>query len=177
MNLDIENVSMDFGANIQLFQNNGSLAQKWHLASMQITSAQISASDHNTVTVKASGAVQPSDDGRAYLFAVEPYRSVLTGTRPVASTALSANVTLTAGLNRTSSASLLQKKLYVAILQNGIYKIVSNAFYITNPEAAATNTSAFPTPARNTTTARRPSSAATRSSICRSRYSSVRAVM
>ena len=150
MNLDIENVSMDFGANIQLFQNNGSLAQKWHLASMQITSAQISASDHNTVTVKASGAVQPSDDGRAYLFAVEPYRSVLTGTRPVASTALSANVTLTAGLNRTSSASLLQKKLYVAILQNGIYKIVSNAFYITNPEAAATNTSAFPTPARNT---------------------------
>ncbi|MBR7016104.1 MAG: RICIN domain-containing protein [Lachnospiraceae bacterium] len=150
MNIDIRGISMEYGANIEIYQNNGTPAQKWHLASMQITSAQISASDHNTVTVKASGAVQPSDDGRAYLFAVEPYRSVLTGTSPVASTALSSNVTLTAGLNRTSSASLLQKKLYVAIKQNGLYKIISNAFYITNPEAAATNTAAFPTPARNT---------------------------
>ena len=38
----------------------------------------------------------------------------------------------------------------MAVKQNGIYKIISNAFYITNPEAAATNQAAFPKPARNT---------------------------
>ena len=150
MNIDVTNSSVDYNANIQVFMNNGAAAQKWHLASMKITNAEISASDHNTVTVKASGTPQSSDDGKAYLFAVEPYVSTISGKSPVASAALSSNVTITAGLNRTSSASLLQKKLYVAIKQNGIYKVISNAFYITNPEAAATNTTAFPTAARGT---------------------------
>ncbi len=148
--LDISGASQNYGANVQLYQNNGSRAQKWHLASMQITSAQISASDHNTVTVKASGDIQQSDDGKAYLFATEPYVSMIGGKSPVTSAALSSGITFTTALNKNTSASLLQKKLYVAVKQDGVYRIISNAFYITNPEAAAANTTAFPTSKRGT---------------------------
>ncbi|MCR5294445.1 MAG: RICIN domain-containing protein [Lachnospiraceae bacterium] len=149
MTLDIRNCSKDYGTNIQLYTNKSIDVQKWYLASLRITQALIG-SDHNTVTVKASGSIQSSDDGKAYLFAVDPYVSSISGKGPVASGTLSSDLAITASLNKNNAASLLQKKLYVAVKKNGVYRIISNAYYITNPEAAATQTTAFPTSRRAT---------------------------
>ncbi len=148
--IDLKGESEDYRATIQIYRDVGSVAQRWHLSSYTIKSCKISASDHNTVTVKASGAAVRSDNKTAYLFAVEPYEHSLAGKSPLTSTPMSASLTFTAALNKNSSRSLLQKKFYVAVKYCNIYRIVSNAFYITNPEAAATNTQAFPKPARGT---------------------------
>lgn len=142
--------SEDYRAKIQIRKNDGSKSQRWHLASYTVKSCRISTSDHNTVTLTAVGSTVKSDDKKAYLFAVEPYEHVIKGKSPVASASLDTSVSFTAGLNKNSSSSLLQKKFYVAVKYCGMYRIVSNAFYITNPEAAATNARAFPTPARGT---------------------------
>ena len=148
--IDLKGESEDYRAYIQTYRDVGSVAQRWHLSSYTIKSCKISASDHNTVTLKATGSRVRSDDKKAYLFAVEPYEHSLAGKSPIASASMTTQVTFTAGLNKNSPALLLQKKFYVAVKYCNIYRIVSNAYYITNPEAAATDLTAFPTPARGT---------------------------
>ena len=148
--VDLKGASEDYKAPIHIYKENGTAAQRWHLTTYNINSCTISASDHNTVTVKASGATVRSDNRTAYLFAVEPYEHSLKGKSPIASASMASDLTFKAGLNKNSSSSLLQKKFYVGVKYCNIYRIVSNSFYITNPEAAATNTAAFPRSARGT---------------------------
>ena len=148
--VDLKGASEDYKAPIHIFKENGTAAQRWHLTTYVINSCTISASDHNTVTVKATGATVRSDNRTAYLFAVEPYEHSIKGKSPIASASMASDLTFKAGLNKNSSSSLLQKKFYVGVKYCNIYRIVSNPFYITNPEAAATNAAAFPRSARGT---------------------------
>lgn len=136
--------------NIVLAANSGKSHQKWYLAGQTIGSCKISTSDNSTVTVTSSGIKPPSDDGKAYLFAVAPYSDTLSGASPIKSGTLGTSMTFTASLNKNSASSLLQKKFYVAVKYNGAYRITSNGYYITNPQIASTRLTAFPTPARKT---------------------------
>ena len=137
-------------ANIVLASNKNQSHQKWYLAGQLIKSCSISSSDHNTVTVTSSGIKQASDNGKAYLFAVAPYQDTLSGASPLTSASLQTSMTFKTKLNKNSSSSLLQKKFYVAVKYKGKYRIVSNGYYITNPQQASTRTTAFPSPARKT---------------------------
>ena len=136
--------------NIILASNKGQSHQKWYLAGQLIKSCSISSSDNSTVTVTSSGIKQASDDGKAYLFAVAPYQDTLSGASPLTSVSLQTSMTFKTKLNKNTSASVLQKKFYVAVKYKGVYRIVSNSYYITNPQMASTRLTAFPTPARKT---------------------------
>ena len=136
--------------NIILASNKGQSHQKWYLAGQMIKSCSISSSDNSTVTVTSSGIKQASDDGKAYLFAVAPYQDTLSGASPLTSVSLQTSMTFKTKLNKNTSASVLQKKFYVAVKYKGVYRIVSNSYYITNPQMASTRLTAFPTPARKT---------------------------
>ena len=137
-------------ANIILASDKSQTHQKWYLAGQLIKSCSISSSDNNTVTVTSSGIKQSSDDGKAYLFAVAPYQDTLGGASPLTSVDLMSSMTFTTKLNKSTSASLLQKKFYVAVKYKGAYRITSNGYYITNPQMASTRLTAFPSPARKT---------------------------
>lgn len=137
-------------ANIILASNKSQSHQKWYLAGQLIKSCSISSSDNNTVTVTSSGIKPLSDDGKAYLFAVAPYQDTLSGASPLTSVSLQTSMTFKTKLNKSTSASLLQKKFYVAVKYKGKYRITSNGYYITNPQMASTRLTAFPTPARKT---------------------------
>ena len=137
-------------ANIVLAANKSKAYQKWYLAGQLIKSCSISSSDNNTVTVTSGGIKPASDDGKAYLFAVAPYQDTLSGASPLTSVSLQTSMTFKTKLNKNSSASLLQKKFYVAVKYKGVYRITSNGYYITNPQMASTRLTAFPSPARKT---------------------------
>lgn len=137
-------------ANIVLASNTGKSYQRWHLTGATIGSCTISSADNNTVTLTASGTALPSDDNKGYLFAVEPYKQTISGASPITSVALGTNMTFTTQLNLDSAASLLQKKFYVGVKYNGAYRIVSNGYYITNPEMATTRVTDFPSANRGT---------------------------
>lgn len=114
--------------------------------SFVIDSCKISGKD---VLVHAANTV--SDGTEAYLFAVPSYVTSLKGYEPVASLAVkSGDVTLSAPLMKGTASSLLQKKFYIAVKSGSSYKIASNAYYIQNPEASASNKEAFPTAKRGT---------------------------
>ena len=98
-------------ANIILASNKSQSHQKWYLAGQLIKSCSISSSDNNTVTVTSSGIKPLSDDGKAYLFAVAPYQDTLSGASPLTSVSLQTSMTFKTKLNKSTSASLLQKKL------------------------------------------------------------------
>ena len=139
-----------YGVNVRLGNYTPDAKQKWYFTSVTITKNTIAYSDNNTVTVRASGSKQLSDTGKAYLFAISPYGKTIKGYQPLASADMSTSFIFHAKLNKNSAGSLLHRKFYIATLDHGKYRIISNGFYIQNPEVAATNTKAFPTPARGT---------------------------
>ncbi|MDO4805347.1 MAG: DUF5722 domain-containing protein [Lachnospiraceae bacterium] len=139
-----------YGANVRLAECAGNAKQKWYFTSIEITKNTIAYSDRNTVTVRAEGLRQRSDTGLAYLFAITPYGRTINGYKPLASAPMSTSFIFHANLNKNASSSLLQRKFYIATLTHGTYTIISNGFYIQNPEASADNQKAFPTPARKT---------------------------
>ena len=103
-----------------------------------ITSAQIEGS--NVVVKAQASSVPSSDDGIYYLFALKMYETSPTGS-PVASAAAGTSATFSFGLGKGTTSCHLYDKFVVATLNGGNYTVVSNAHYITNPEALATNTS------------------------------------
>ncbi len=139
-----------YGTNVRLATYQAAARQRWYFTCVRINKNTISSSDHNTVTVTASGGKQQSDTGYAYLFAVEPYETTVKNHTPLAHAAMATSYTFKVKLNKNSSNSLLQKKFYIATVNRGIYRIISNGYYIQNPQAAATNTKAFPKAAHGT---------------------------
>lgn len=139
-----------YGVNVHLAACESNAKQKWYFTTVKITKNTIAYTDRNTVTVRASGTKLHSDTGRAYLFAINPYGKTLKDSKPLTSVAMDTDYIFHAKLNKDSTSSLLQKKFYVATIVHGTYTIISNGFYIQNPEVSADNQKAFPTPARKT---------------------------
>ena len=145
--LSIKGGSTDPGTELVLLKNNHKAYQQWTIAPGTITSATIG-SNHRTVTVKAVFTrILPSDDGRIYLVALPPYAASPRSGRIVASVKAASAVTIKGDLGAGTEASLLQKKFLLARKFKGFYFSISNGFFLTNPENAATNQKAFPTAA------------------------------
>ncbi|HIV17205.1 MAG TPA: GBS Bsp-like repeat-containing protein [Candidatus Alectryocaccobium stercorigallinarum] len=97
----------------------------------------------NTVQVVLSNVTTSGTYG---LFALEAGKDYISPNDvPVAEASGSGSVTLNAPLNLDTADSLLTSKFVVGIKQNDGYWQASSGFYITNPEAVAENTFAFPT--------------------------------
>ena len=98
------------------------------------SSAVIVGSD---VVVSASFSKTPSsDDGKLYLFELKTYQyGIPDGASPVATVNASTSVSATIPLNYTSGYSRLYNKFVYAVKKGGTWSLVSNAQYITNPEA------------------------------------------
>lgn len=103
-----------------------------------IQSAVINGSN---VIITATASAPTSDDGVLYLFAEKVWEDAISG-EPIASLAVSDSVTFTVDLNANTANSYLFDKFVVATKQSGSYVAVSNAQYISNPEAMAVNTAA-----------------------------------
>jgi len=97
------------------------------------------------VVLTAYGAVQESDDGNYYLFSLEPYEAGI-GARTdyCAVTLKGETMQFTTPLNLDTPTSKLYSRFQVAVLKGGQYVSVSNDYYITNPEAVATNSIPIP---------------------------------
>jgi hypothetical protein len=138
--LDVAGGSTAYRANIQTWTSNGTYAQQWYLASETVSSCRLTSAD--TVSVSGSGQASGSDDGRLYLFAVPNYAEDIEGYEPAASASASDSFSISASLDRYSESSHLQDKFYTAIMKDGLYHIISNGYYIQNPEACAEKSTA-----------------------------------
>lgn len=99
----------------------------------------------DTVNVVANTVTAPaSDDGIYYLFDSKMYEPNITASYSAA-LPQAATVTFSVPLNLNQANSKLTSKFAVAVLSGGQYVQVSEVSYITNPEAVATNTVAYPT--------------------------------
>lgn len=99
----------------------------------------------NQVHVAASGAVQASDTGQYYLFALEPYETeVGARTDYCAAMPASESVTFTTDLNLNTASSRLYSRFVVTVLRAGVFVPVSNEMYITNPEVLASVSTGYP---------------------------------
>jgi len=112
--------------------------------------------DNTTVNKSASSAVilgsdvvytasfknvPSSDDGMLYLFELKTYEYGLSDeAMPIASVKAATNITLNFPLNFTGGYGRLYNKFVLAAKRNGGWSLITNAQYITNPEAVATNT-------------------------------------
>ncbi len=95
----------------------------------------------NVVVNAGSAAIPSSDDGVFYLIAMQPYDTVQTGVKAATAPAAS-SAAFSFALGKNTAGSNLYKKFAVATLQGGVLTQVSNARYITNPEACASHTCA-----------------------------------
>lgn len=113
------------GTNIELYPFNGSAGQKWHLASMNITYCRVT-DDGNYLVIRAEGHTPSSDDGQVYLFAVDPYSQNTSGYEPVSSGQLGDRIALSIPYGADDHLGLSGMKFYLAVLDGGIYHVVSN---------------------------------------------------
>ena len=90
----------------------------------------------SNVTVTVTGPVQATDDGLYHLYAQQPYESGVQGTE-VANAAAAGTQTFAFALNSNSADSMLFRKFVVVGAVGGKLTQLSNAQYITNPEAIA----------------------------------------
>lgn len=103
------------------------------------SSAQIS---FDNVVVSASFNKTPSsDDGRIYLFELRTYDyGIPNGKAPLDSVGSSSSVSFTIPLNYSYGCDgRLYNKFVMAVKRGGTWSLVTNAQYITNPEAVATD--------------------------------------
>ncbi len=104
-----------------------------------ITSCLITGGSQVTVTASVTGS------GTFGLFVLEPGETELSSSdSPLATVQGSGTITLTAPLNADTSSSLLNEKLVIGQKSGSSYAKISDGAYITNPEAIASNTRAFP---------------------------------
>nr|WP_297708622.1 DUF5722 domain-containing protein [uncultured Butyrivibrio sp.] len=101
---------------------------------VSITSVTINGGNVN-IAVAASD-LPDSDDGVFYLFAEKVYQNEPTGSA-LAALPMAANVAFQVPLGFNTAQNRLYDKFQVAVLQGGRLVPVSNARYITNPEAIA----------------------------------------
>ena len=112
---------------------------------IQVEACEVLSDGENFALSGTAQRIPANDDGRFYLFALEVYEeSIPEGEEPIAQTEAARNFTLTAAINEYQADSHLYDKFVVAVKQNGRYLAVSTPHYITNPEAIADYTAAFP---------------------------------
>lgn len=104
-----------------------------------IATCTITKDGANVSMTTSTQALPASDDGVFYVFSEKVYQSAPSG-NPVASAAMSANASFTFPLGYNTANSQLFNKFVVTTKQGGAYVPVSEAHYITNPEAIATRT-------------------------------------
>ena len=116
-----------------------------HAAEIAVTVEQCVISEKNVTVTATSMAVPVSADGTYYLFELKPYELGV-GTRRdyCAKAPASAAASFSIPLNLNSASSKLYSRFVVTVLQNGSFVPVSNEMYITNPEAVATKSTAYP---------------------------------
>lgn len=91
------------------------------------------------VVVSGTASVT-SDDGVLHLYAQETYQSGAQGVEVAQAPVGTARFAFP--LNKNTASSNLFKKFTIVAIKNGVPVPVSNSVYITNPEAAATHTTA-----------------------------------
>lgn len=113
----------------------------------KILQCEISAEDKSKVVVSGlMEGIPKSDDRRIYVFDIATYHDGLTeGQEPITSVRKSDDqFSFTFNLNYKQADSRLFDKFAVGIKQNGKYVLLSDCNYITNPEARAQYTYAYP---------------------------------
>ncbi|MDO4616811.1 MAG: GBS Bsp-like repeat-containing protein [Lachnospiraceae bacterium] len=112
------------------------------IGTASISSCRITGTSQVTVTASVT------ERGTFGLFALEAGETgIASSAVPLASFTGSGSITLTAPLQADTASSLLNKKLVIGQRHGSTYYTVSPGAYITNPEAIASNTRAFPTAA------------------------------
>ena len=115
----------------------------------EITSCKITNSGTKvTVTATGTGTIGT----RIGLFPLASYTSsIKKGASASASATSKTILSFSINLNKGNSSSVLQDKFVIAAQKSdGSWRICSNYFYIQNPNACASRTTAFPTSARGT---------------------------
>lgn len=105
----------------------------------------------NVIVAANFGSVPASDDGQIYLFELKTYEySIADGQAPVAAVPAAATATAIIPLNYTPGVvGRLYNKFVFAVKRGGVWTMISNAQYITNPEAVATSARPrFPRPVK-----------------------------
>ena len=113
----------------------------------KILQCEISAEDKSKVVVSGlMEGIPKSDDRRIYVFNIATYHDGLVeGQEPITSVRKSDDqFSFTFNLNYKQADSRLFDKFAVGIKQNGKYVLLSDCSYITNPEARAQYTYAYP---------------------------------
>ncbi len=112
----------------------------------KITSCVLSSK--TKVTVKAKLTKKTKAMGKKlYLIALPTYSAAEknTSVKPVASAKLKlGTIKFTASLNKDKKTSILYSRFVIAYKNGSKYRIISNSYYITNPEKLATLTSDYP---------------------------------
>lgn len=93
----------------------------------------------NQVVVSGTSSVK-SDDGILHLYAQETFQAGAQGVEVAQAPVGTARFSFP--LNKNTATSNLFKKFTIVAIKNGVPTPVSNSVYITNPEAAATHTTA-----------------------------------
>lgn len=138
LTLDIASGSIAYKANVRIHRANSTAAQKWYLSSNRITTCELA----NASTLNVSGAAYDStvvgDDGKLYLFALDPTDYTIGNSTPIASATEKSQFTLK--VSNFSRENYINRQFFTGILLDGRYRINSNGMYITNPETAAKKT-------------------------------------
>lgn len=93
----------------------------------------------NNVTITVSADAAPAtDDGVYHIYAQDCYESGAAGTEVAQLPAVAGTQTVDIALNLDTANSMLYKKFVVCSPVSGVMTQLSNAEYITNPEAAST---------------------------------------
>lgn len=92
----------------------------------------------NVVFSASFGNAPKSDDGKLYVFELKTYEyGIPDGARPIAEVSAAGTVTATFPLEYTGGYGRLYNKFVFAAKRGGMWTLVNNAQYITNPEAVA----------------------------------------
>lgn len=108
-----------------------------------ISSVKIDSQNKDLIQVDASLDITPLNQEReVYLFELQPYQhSIDVPMNPLASSPVLSNLKFSVSLKKENQDTRLYSAFCLAIREAGQYKIISNKYYITNPELIAPNQS------------------------------------
>ena len=111
----------------------------------EITSCQLASANRVKVTVSVANKKKISGT-KCYLFALSFSESGITKkAKPLASAKKASKMSFSVKLQNAGSSTLLYSRFVLASkAENGVYKVISNAKYISNPKKAAKYTYKFP---------------------------------
>lgn len=116
-----------------------------HAAEAAVTVEQCVISGKNVTVAATSMAVPASADGTYYLFELKPYELEVGARKDYCAKApAAASAAFSVPLHLNSASSKLYSRFVVTVQQNGSFVPVSNEMYITNPEAVAAKSTAYP---------------------------------